>query len=453
MPPRLVFHYAELMPSTPSGPKSHASRGHHRGNRRARSHAAAHADPPSLTPAIDHPLVPSCEPELLTDSGEINALCDHIVQEGRVGFDTEFIGETSYYPRLCLIQVATSSRLVILDPLSDLDVLPFWKTLNNPDVVTIVHAGGQDLEPIPRLTGDLPGRIFDTQIAAGMSGHPYPASLSHLLKQIAGVKISKGFTFTDWEERPLSDMQKGYAADDVRYLILLHDLLEKALEASGHTAWAMEEFCSISDATAKAFDPTNQCRRILKNRTMKARPRRILESIVQARNIAAEHHDLPPRTLLPDQVVLEMVRKSPTTTDELHRLKGMPRPTAQRFGEPLLAAMEEGRDASLSGSDRLESRDERPDERLMIDGLWATLSAWCLGRGLAPQLVTNRTNVGQWYLQSRGDGEPQGSLATGWRAEMMAESAIPLLRGDATMALQWRDHRVHAAMTPPTNDD
>lgn len=435
------------MPSTSSGSRGRGSRGHHRRNRRARSHAAAHADPPSLTPAIEHPLVPSSEPELLMDDDAVADLCDHITREGRVAFDTEFIGETSYYPRLCLIQVATSSRLAILDPLSGIDVLPLWKTLTDPGVTTIVHAGGQDLEPVPRLTGAIPGRVFDTQIAAGMSGYPYPASLSHLLKQVAGVKISKGFTFTDWEERPLSDLQKGYAADDVRYLVLLHDRLEKALEESGHAQWAQEEFDSIAQATAAVFDPTSQCRRILKNRTMKARPRRVLEEIVQARNLAAEQDDLPPRTLLPDQVVLEMVRKAPASVDELQRIKGMPRPTAQRFGDTLLKAMEAGRGAELSGTDRLESRDEGPNERLRIDGLWAAVSAWCLGRGLSPQLVTNRTNVGQWFLQLRGGDEPQGSLSTGWRADLMAQSVLPLLKDGATMSLQWNDHRLHARLT------
>ncbi|HQY89867.1 MAG TPA: ribonuclease D, partial [Tepidisphaeraceae bacterium] len=214
-----------------------------RSRHRQAAHNAAHEDSHSR-PALKIPELPGLfrgEAELIDDPKQIAPVIDAIRAAKVFAFDTEFIGESSYRPQTCLLQLATHDALWLIDPIAGVDVTPFFELVVDPSLRTIVHAGEQDLEQVWRITGKIPANVFDAQIAAGFASMSYPASLAKLVQETTGVKLNKGFTFTDWTARPLSGSQLRYAADDVRYLLLVVKKLDEMLASRERTTWAQEE--------------------------------------------------------------------------------------------------------------------------------------------------------------------------------------------------------------------
>ena len=217
---------------------------------RARSHESAHAEGPLPETKIpQHPLIPRNAAELVATQEGLKAAIDELRAAGRFAYDSEFIGELTYRPKLCLIQVSSAQRVSLIDPLADLDLSQFWELICDPSIQKIVHAGEQDVEPVVRHIGKSPANLFDTQIAAGFAGLSYPIALSRLVLEICGAKLGKGATFTHWDQRPLSPMQLRYAADDVRYLPAVHEAISQKLEALGHVEWNREECDAMCDAS------------------------------------------------------------------------------------------------------------------------------------------------------------------------------------------------------------
>ncbi|HEX8915961.1 MAG TPA: ribonuclease D, partial [Humisphaera sp.] len=222
-------------PSSPApqpAPPKDKSRFAWRANHRAKAHADAQHEAPEAhyDPGKEHPLIPRGAAALITQQPELNALVERLRKADVVAYDTEFIGELSFHPKLCLIQASSAAEVALVDPLVGLDLTPFWELLADPAVPKVVHAGQQDVEPVVRNLGRGPANVFDTQIAAGLASFPYPVSLSKLVQELTGARLGKGLTFTHWDQRPLSGQQLRYAADDVRYLPLLHALLKAKLE-------------------------------------------------------------------------------------------------------------------------------------------------------------------------------------------------------------------------------
>ena len=189
---------------------------------RSRSHLAAHLDndQPIDVPEMD--LVHRSGPVLVTTDEQLTRLILTLRDDGSFAYDSEFIGEQSYHPRLCLVQVASHSTLALIDPLAALDLTPFWELLADPSVTKIVHAGDSDIEPVVRHLGRAAANVFDTQIGAGFVGLPYPVSLKKLVFELTSVHLGRDLGFSDWQQRPLTPVQIRYAADDVRYLPAAH---------------------------------------------------------------------------------------------------------------------------------------------------------------------------------------------------------------------------------------
>src|SRR5687768_7789247 len=238
--------------------------GYSRSDHRDRAHADAHHDDASAAPheTPDLPLVPKGPAPLLASSAELAELIAHLRDIGSFAYDSEFIGELTYHPKLCVLQVASAERVALIDPLAKVNLTPFWELLCDPAVEKIVHAGDQDVEPVVRHLGRAPANFFDTQITAGFVGLPYPVSLSKLVGELVGAKLGKGLTFTHWDQRPLSPMQLRYAADDVRYLPAVRAELGRRLDANGHASWASEECEALCDASQYRFDPETQYLRV-----------------------------------------------------------------------------------------------------------------------------------------------------------------------------------------------
>jgi ribonuclease D len=407
---------------------------------RARSHQSAHDGGGHHPVPPDHPLIPRGDADIVDTSAGLSALVARLRSAGRFAYDSEFIGELTYIPKLCLIQVATSERVSLIDPLVKLDLSPFWELLCDAAVEKVVHAGSQDLEPVFRHMSCPPANVLDTQIAAGFIGLTYPVALGKLVREIIGVQLGKGLTFTHWDQRPLSTMQLRYAADDVRYLIAVREQIGRRLEALGHSAWAMAECATLCDPAMYKFDPDHQYRRVRGATSLNPAGLAILRELVIWRDAAARSHDLPPRAFLKDEVVLELARTPVKSVEKLARIRGLPRPVELAHGSDIVAAVAKGAAVPHAQLPSTKQREETPAEKFRADSLWTATEALCFGRGIDPNLVASRAEVGQLYRHlTTGEAADDVRLLSGWRREAVGETLLSLVQRDGSLSMQWRE--------------
>ncbi len=391
--------------------------------RRRRAHAEAQVDADKHTSAqvIDHPLVCAGEPDWVDDNDQLAELIDQLRAARVFGYDTEFIGETHYPAKLCLVQLATADRIALVDPLAeDLDLEPMWRLLVDPDACPITHAGQPDLEPVVRETDRTPDRLFDTQLAAGLVGLDYPTSLANVVEQTLGVALPKSVTFTHWDERPMSPLHQRYAADDVRYLPALHAVLTEKLADADRADWAEQLFAEMRHADLYRFDPVAQTRRVLRQGSMPPRAFAVLAELVTVREQIARKRCLPPRAVMRNSTLIELARHRPHTAAGLRKLS-LGKNQVDKFGDALLKAIKAG---CAVPRDQLPPRHRpmTPAQRHRVDKIWGKLKGWCAEQDLPLQLLVSRKAFGS-YARDRLrhadlDAHP---LSHGWRAALVAD--------------------------------
>ena len=418
---------------------------------RSRNHASAHADlqaedaPASVT---DRPQVPRGAPDLIDRPDDLTALLAHLRAAGRFAYDSEFIGELTYVPKLCLIQVATADRVALIDPLVGLELRPFWELVCEPSVEKIVHAGQQDIEPVFRHVGRPAANVFDTQVAAGFVGLAYPVSLSKLVLDKVGAKLGKGLTFTSWDQRPLSPMQLRYAADDVRYLLAVRDDLGRELDALGHTAWAAAETAAACDPTGFGFDPETAYLRVRGGAGLPPRNGAVLRELVIWRDAQARDHDVPARTFLKDEVLLDLARQPAKSVERLAKVRGMPRPVEQAYGAEIVAVTARGLALPADQLPADREVEPTPRQRFNADAAWSLLGVICAGRSIDPALVSSRQEVGEVSRAVSAGQEPPADarLLNGWRQEAAGQSLLDLLAGRGSIRAHWADVGLRSAV-------
>ena len=410
-------------------------------NYRARAHESAHAAADSQRPAAipEDPRIPRKPGELIATQTALTEFVGHLRSAGSFAYDSEFIGEMSYLPKLCLIQVATHERIGLIDALAGLDLTEFWQLIADPSLEKIVHAGQQDLEPVQRHLNIPACNVFDTQVTAGFVGIAYPVGLSKLVRELVGVHLGKGFTFTHWDQRPLSNVQLRYAADDVRYLPALRDEIGRRLDALGHMAWAKAECAAMCDPSLFRVEPEDQFRRMRGAKTLSPQSAAVLRELVIWREAAAKRNDTPPRSYARDEILLDMARNPVLTVSGLSRVKGLPRPVELAEGENMIEATQRGMATPAEDMPIIEQNEETPTERFNSDALWAAAQAWCHAQWIDPNLVASRAEISQFYRQIRaGDDVSDHPLMHGWRGELLGTPLLEYLRGERTLNLSWR---------------
>jgi ribonuclease D len=425
-----------------------------RRSRRSRNHDLAHAEAAAAKPATipDHPEIPAAPHELVGDAAGLEAICAHIRERRVFAYDTEFIGEESYLPRFCLIQLATDERVAVVDCLVDLDLTPIWRLIADPDLTTIVHAGQQDLEPVVRFLDAAPAAVFDTQVAAAFIDRPYPMSLRQLVREMVGVSLPKALTFTEWDRRPLSDVHLRYAADDVRYLPALAAALRADLEARGHLAWAEAECRALTQPERYRFDLDARTRRLLGTRSLKPKNVAVLRELVALRDAMARERDVPPRTLLMDEVLMRVAKSPASSQKALGAVKGMPWPVVDAHGQRLLEAVERGLELSQADRPRITLVEESPEQRVRVDALWNLVCAYCQARGVDPKIVTGRRDVAR-LLYDRRRGENELPFESGWRHELLGSLLDGLLSGEREVSFHWDGGRLETHARPHARFD
>jgi ribonuclease D len=258
---------------------------------------------------------------LLTTTDALDELCRELADEAYIALDTEFMRDRTYWPQLCLVQVAGSRRHAALDPLSpDLDLAPLFALLANPAVVKVFHAARQDVEIFYHLSGRIPTPVFDTQLAAMVCGYGDEVGYETLVSQIARARIDKSSRFTDWARRPLSPQQLAYALADVIHLRTIYESLRAELAASGREDWAEQELAELTDP-ATYDQPPDQAWKRIKLRSKDPRFLAIVQALAAWREREAQRRDLPRNRIIRDDLLLEVAANRPTTVEELTRLR------------------------------------------------------------------------------------------------------------------------------------
>lgn len=409
---------------------------HHR--HRARSHEHAHSPGQEQTRHQSHPLASSDRPQLITRKDELDELLHALKAAGTFAYDSEFIGELTYLPRLCLIQAASATRIALIDPLADLDVRPFWDLVADGSVEKVVHAGLQDVEPVFRAVNKPPANLFDTQIAAGFVGVGYPLSLSKLVFSIVGAKLGKGLTFSHWDHRPLTEHQLRYAADDVRYLPAVRHELRQRLDPERHARWAMEESASFADPSLHVFDPQTQWMKIRGAATLPPVNQGILRELTVWRDGIASEEDVPPRTLVKDEILLDMARDPIDTVGDLARVRGLPRPVESRYGESIVEATKKAQALPAEEQPSIVVYEPAPADKFRADSLFYSAQCICAGQQIDPNLVTSRQEVGELYrLLSTGKSADELRIMRGWRREAVGAKLLDIFAGKAGFGVKW----------------
>jgi ribonuclease D len=364
---------------------------------------------------------------VISDSPALAEFCRRMSTEVFVTVDTEFMRDRTYWPDLCLVQIAGAEEAAAIDPMAEgIDLAPMFELLANPQVLKVFHAARQDLEIFFLQGGRLPVPIFDSQVAAMVCGFGDAVSYETLAARLAGARIDKSFRFTDWSKRPLSDRQLTYALGDVTHLRLIYDKLSKRLHASGRERWVDEEMAVLTDPATYRLDPETAWMR-LKPRSGSPKFLNVLKAVAAWRETEAQRRNLPRNRLVRDEALLEIAAQAPSTVADLSRTRTLSRGTAEGVvGEALLAAVARGLATPLDQAPKLADRPEVPPGRgPLIDLLKVLLKLKCEAHHVAQKLVATTADL---EAIACSDEAAVGALS-GWRRDVFGADALALKQG------------------------
>lgn len=376
------------------------------------------------------------------DQDGLERLVATLCEADAYGLDTEFHRERSYYPHLALVQLAWPGGIALVDPLG-LDLAPLAKVLDGPGLA-VAHAADQDLEVLERACGTVPGRLFDTQLAAGFLGMSGP-SLASLVERVLGQPLAKGDRLTDWTRRPLTPAQQEYAASDVVHLLELRHVLVERLGALGRLEWAEDECELVRRRSRQPSEPLEAWWRLRDARALRGRAAAVAQTVAAWRERWAAACDRPPRFVLPDLAVVAIAHRPPRNREELAQVRGLDgRHLKASLAAEVLGAVEAG--LALPEDELRLPVVEELDRRLRPA---ATLAAAWVGQRAAELHVDAALLATRTDLQSLLRGDPGSRLAKGWRAvvlgaplrRLMAGEAALALGGGGGLALEERSHR------------
>ncbi|KJV09275.1 ribonuclease D [Elstera litoralis] len=371
---------------------------------------------------------------MIQDSAALAALCATLTQEAYVTVDTEFIRDKTYWPQLCLVQVAGTSVAAAIDPLAEgIDLAPLFALMANPAVLKVFHAARQDLEIFYNLTGTVPTPLWDSQVAAMVCGFGESASYETLAGKLANARIDKSSRFTDWSQRPLTEKQLSYALSDVTHLRVIYEKLAKRIEKAGREAWVSEEMAILTDPKTYQLDPETAWQR-LRPRTGNRRFLAILKELAAWREAEAQRKNIPRQRLLKDEALLEAAANAPRSVADLGRMRALSKGmTEGSVGQGILAAVERG--TAIPEAD-CPTLPEKPDvsggRAALIELLKVLLKAKCDSNDVAQKLVANSADIETLAMED----SPNIHALTGWRRDVFGEDALALKRGEVALTVK-----------------
>lgn len=370
----------------------------------------------------------------ITSTAELARACQALAESDFVAVDTEFMREQTFWPVLCLIQIATPTTAVIVDPLAPgIDLAPFWQLMANERVMKVFHAARQDIEIVVIKAGLVPRPIFDTQIAAMVCGFGESISYVNIVKRIAGIDLDKSSRFTDWSRRPLSPKQLTYAVADVTHLTRVYQHLRSELERSGRTDWLEEEMASLSDPAAYANDPDDAWRR-LKAKVRNRKSLAVLMELAAWRDRVAQSQDVPRNRVLRDEALYDISNQTPVEVDALSQLRTLSDGFARsQRAKEIIESVKRGLARDMKTVPPLNNGSAPPaDATALIDLLRVLLKAAAARHGVAPRLIADADDLERIAMEAA----PDVPALSGWRRELFGEDALRLKRGEIALTVR-----------------
>jgi len=382
--------------------------------------------------------------DLITDSGALAEFCRRQQGAGFITVDTEFMRERTFWPILCLVQIAGPSEAVAVDTMApDLDLKPLLKLMNDPATLKVFHAARQDLEIFFFLSGQVPHPVFDTQIAAMVCGFGDSVSYETLVKKLAGAGLDKASRFTDWSHRPLTERQLKYALADVVHLRTVYERLQQKLAGNGRAAWFEEEMADLVDPGLYRTDPEEAWRRFRLRGRADRRFLGVLRAVAAWREQAAQQRDLPRGRIMRDEAVLEIATHIPRTIEQLARTRSLSKGVAEgRLGQDILDAVARGL-ADPNPPPPAPAKPELPPGLgPLVELFRVLLKQRCEDYGVAQKLVASADDL---ETIAADDNAPVRALQ-GWRRDVFGADALALKHG--ALALTAGNNRIELVPLP-----
>ncbi|MBA2409526.1 MAG: ribonuclease D [Gammaproteobacteria bacterium] len=356
----------------------------------------------------------------------LTSLCARLQDAEWIALDTEFIRERTYYPRLCLLQIATPKLVACIDPLALDSLSPLLDVIYDTRIVKVLHAAHQDLEILYQLRGEPARPVFDTQIASSLLGFGEQVGYANLVQQMLSVALSKTHTRSDWSERPLDAEQIHYAADDVRYLGVIYPRLQTMLADKGRLDWLTDDFERLQRADTFEIDAVQVWRRIGGIQKLSSGQLNVLRALAAWREREAAHRDKPRKWILPDPALVDLSRQTPRDQTALARMRGLQPHQVQRYGATLIDtiahALQEPEATWPGPPARL---DLTPAQDAMVDVLMALVRAQAAQFEVSPAALSTRN-----ALERLVAGDTDVPVLQGWRARLAGRTLQKMLAGE-----------------------
>ena len=370
--------------------------------------------------------------DLIITTDELAAVCSRMARHPFVTVDTEFLRETTYYPLLCVAQMASPDEAVVIDALATgIDLAPFFALMANEKVVKVFHAARQDIEIVWNMAKTIPHPIVDTQVAAMVLGYGDSISYDQLVQRITGDTLDKSHRFTDWTRRPLSDAQIAYAVSDVTHLRDVYLKLATDLEKQARSNWVEAEMHVLTSPETYRADPERAWER-LKSRVRKPKELAILIEVAAWREREAQNRDVPRGRVIKDEVIGDIAVQAPTTIERLGHLRSLPKGFERsRWGEQIIDAVKRGIERDHKTLPRLDRFRPAANGAAIVELLKVLLRMTAERHGVAAKVIATVDDLDR----IAADDEADVPAMKGWRRELFGDKAVALKHGRLALAI------------------
>jgi ribonuclease D len=369
----------------------------------------------------------------ITTTNSLAEVCGRLQRHPFVTVDTEFLRESTYYPKLCVAQIASTDEAVVVDALADgIDLKPLFNLMADENVIKVFHAARQDIEICWHAAGLIPAPLVDTQVAAMVLGYGDSIAYDQLVQRITGDNLDKSLRFTDWTRRPLSEAQIAYAISDVTHLRDVYVKLQADLDKRGRTEWMREEMRVLTSPDTYRMEPEHAWQR-LQTRVRKPKELAVLIEVAAWREREAQTRDVPRGRVLKDDVVGDLAVQAPTTIERLGNLRSLPKGFERsKWGEAIIEAVKRGLARDVKTLPKIERPKGAPNGQATVELLKVLLRMTAERHGVAAKVVATMDDLDR----IAGDDEADVPALSGWRRELFGDKALALKHGRLALAVE-----------------
>ena len=367
---------------------------------------------------------------------QLPKLCEQIQQAAWIALDTEFLREKTYYPKFCLLQIATLDWVACVDPIALPDLSTLFEAIYNPAIVKVFHSCRQDLEIFFQITGKLPEPIFDTQVAAPLLGFQDNPGYAMLVSSLLNVNLTKAHTRADWSKRPLNADEIDYAADDVIYLCQIYQIMTQKLTELGRIDWLKQDFAELTNPDHYEVKPEKAWLRIKGQNKLTGKQLSIIQTVAEWREKTAQAEDRPKNWLLRDELLFDLAKLQPEALNELADVRGISERAVQRYGKELCQLITDAKNRPpipLTLKDRPAKKTQQ--QEAILDILTALVRIRAEENELNPTILASRKDLEALLF----NGDDECPLLHGWRYAMAGRELVGLLKGELLLGIE-ADH-------------